>query len=258
VKSSPSPGFCVLELVFRDVKPVLLVIGHIPRPSARVGGVEELTSPTFYVRNSRIRNSKRSARPVVTSLELADVVAAALGLPRATVVQHLRNLQSDGRISFKGYGRGAARMGPRDAASLLVAAVGSDLVKDSVTTLDSFGGLLPIRIGRPPSGVTFLDHLTGLLAAVAAGPGRESPETSNVAFRLVSAAGRDPKRRLPRFAISKSGGSLSGALSFGPAGWDQPLLSEGDFAMQLRGTGSGLVRVAIVTIEALEKVAGSL
>ncbi|MCK1378173.1 hypothetical protein IVB33_08210, partial [Bradyrhizobium sp. 24] len=78
---------------------------------------------------------------MVTSLGLADVVAKALGVPGPTVVQHLRNLQKDGRISFKGYGRGAARMGPHDAASLLLAAVGSDLVKDSLATLDSFGSL---------------------------------------------------------------------------------------------------------------------
>src|ERR1700738_282216 len=106
----------------------------ILRPSAREDGVAELTSPTFYVINSRIRNSKRSEPPVATSLQLADVVASALGLPPATVAQRLRILRSDGGISSKGYGRGAARMGPRDSASLLVAAVGSDLVKDSVTT----------------------------------------------------------------------------------------------------------------------------
>ena len=68
---------------------------------------------------------------MATSLELAAVVAKALGLPQATVVQHLRNLQKRRDIAFKGYGRGAARMGPADAARLLIAAVGSDQVKDS-------------------------------------------------------------------------------------------------------------------------------
>lgn len=195
---------------------------------------------------------------MVTSLQLADRVAVALGVPVATVVQHLRNLQKDDRISFKGYGRGAARMGPRDAASLLLATVGSTLVKDSVATLDSFGNLEPIRIGRPPSGIVFLEHLAGLLATFApGGPGWEAPEESNVGFRLIYAAG-DAGGRLPRFAISKSRAGLLAALSFGPPGWDRPMLSEADLAMHLRGAGSGLLRVAVVTLEALAIVAESL
>ena len=170
----------------------------------------------------------------------------------ATVVQHLRNLQKAGRITFKGYGRGAARMGPADAAGLLIAAVGSDLVKQSLATLDSFGSLRPVRIGRPPSGVTFLDHLTGQIAAAASDGGNRAGK-SHVAFRLVSAAGSNSKRPPPRFAIS--GGDPKGALGFAPAGWDKPLGSEDDVALRL---GSGLVRVRIVTSDAIEAIAGHL
>lgn len=196
---------------------------------------------------------------MVTSLELANRVASALGLARPTVVQHLRNLQKDGRISFKGYGRGAARMGPRDAASLLLAAVGSDLVKDSLATLDSFGSLRPIRIDRPASGVTFLDHLTGLLAAAAADDGGRGPDRdSDIAFRLVSAAAGDAKAAPRRFAFSASIAGAKGVIGFAPAGWDVPLASEAEIATSLRGSGSGLMRASIVTIESLEKVAGSL
>jgi hypothetical protein len=196
---------------------------------------------------------------VATSLELADVIAGALGVAPSTAVQHLRNLQKEGRISFKGYGRGAARMGPGDAARLLIAAVGSDLVKHSVTALDSFGGLRPLRIGRPPSGVTFLDHLAGLLAAVASdGDAVGPPMESNIAFRLVSAASSGMWPALPHFAISRSGRRPGTALSFAPAGWAKPVRSEEDVAMQLREAGAGLVRVRIVTLDALRTVAGCL
>lgn len=193
-----------------------------------------------------------------TSLELAGRVANVLGLTRATVVQHLRNLQSDDRISFKGYGRGAARMGPRDAASLLLAAVGSDLVKNSLATLDSFGSLRPIRIDRPASGVTFLDHLTSLLTAAAAGGGTSCmARESDVAFRLVSAVVGEAQA--PRsFAVAGSVAGAKDVIGFAPPGWNVPLSSEAEIATSLRGSGSGLVRVGIVTVEALEEVAESL
>lgn len=196
----------------------------------------------------------------MTSLELADRVAYALGLNGPTVVQHLRNLQKGERISFKGYGRGAARMGPRDAASLLLAAAGSELVKDSLATLDSFGSLRPIRIGQPPSGVTLLDHLTGLLTAVAAsgGGGLGTERDSDVAFRLISTAVGRTKVVSSRFAIFGSVAGAKGVLGFAPAGCDVQLCSEGDIATFLRGSGSGLLKVGIVTVEALEIVAGSL
>lgn len=198
---------------------------------------------------------------MVTSLKLADVIAGALGLPPGTVVQHLRNLQKHDKITFKGHGRGAAHMSPMDAARLLIAVVGADFVKDSLRALDSFGALLPVAVGRPRPQVTFLDHLTGLMTGIASaaygGGERELPKLTNVAFTLLSAACEDPERH-PRFAVAKTGKSLMGAISFAPAGLDEPVLSEADFAMRLRGSGSGLVRVKIVTIEAVCAIAGSL
>jgi hypothetical protein len=162
--------------------------------------------------------------------------------------------------------RGAAQMGPGDAARLLIATAGSDFVKDSVATLDGFGALLPVSPGRPPRQVTFLDHLTGLLGEIAAMPhGREERElsdSSNVAFRLMSAACTDPKR-FPRFAISKWGNGPSAALRFGALRFAAPGLEarmrdESDFAMYLRGKGSGLIRIKMVTIDALSTIADSL
>ncbi|MFK4536384.1 hypothetical protein ABIA00_004567 [Bradyrhizobium ottawaense] len=202
---------------------------------------------------------------MMTSLQLAAVVAGALGLSRGTVVQHLRNLQKGDKITFAGHGRGAAPMGPGDAARLLIAAAGSDAVKDSLATLNAFGELLPIRTdGRPRPQVTFLDHLTGLLTEIASAPRRdekdsELPKLTNVAFTIVSAACEDRDRH-PRFAISKTGtrSKWMGAISFGPRDWEQPMMGESDFAMQLRGSGSGLIRVKIVTLDALHAVGGSL
>lgn len=199
---------------------------------------------------------------MATSLELAAVLAEALGLPQATVVQHLRNLQKRRDIVFKGYGRGAARMGTSDAARLLIAAVGSDQVKDSLTTVDSFGSLLPVSIeGRgPPRQLTFLEHVTALFAGIAAaaeGGARPPPERTNIAFRVMSAAGAEPNRH-PRFAISKTSHAMNGAITFGPADWRKPVLGESDFAMQLRGSGSGLIRIRIVTIDAMHAIAAAL
>lgn len=194
---------------------------------------------------------------MVTSRGLAAVVAEALGVPGPTVDEHLRNLRKDGRIAFKGYGRGAARMGPRDAASLLLAAAGTGLVKDSLATLDAFGSLRRGRIGVPASGVTFLDHLAGLLTTTAAEGDSSGPDDPAVAFTLFSAAAGAAKETPPRFAVTRWGFRLRAATCFAPEGC-KPVLTADQFTALLRGSGSGLVRTSVVTIEALEKVAASL
>lgn len=201
---------------------------------------------------------------MVTSLKLADVVAGALGLPVGTVVQHLRNLQKDGRISYVGRGRGAAQMEPGDAARLLIAVVGSDLVKDSVATLDAYGSLRPIptrarRFARnepaPQSNVTFADQLAGLLARMSiAAPGEFARSRPfNVGFQLMSVAGADAKR-YPHIAIS--GLDPLDGITFASQNWDAPVSRVGEFAVHLRG--SGLIRVKVATLDALLSIAKSL
>src|SRR5690349_18023854 len=106
---------------------------------------------------------------MLTSHGLAEVVAGALGLPSETVRQHLRNLQAADRglISAKGRGRGAAAMSPLDAARLLIAAVGSDFVKDSVAALDAFGGLQPVARREPNETTAFVSQLAAFVTRLA-------------------------------------------------------------------------------------------
>lgn len=95
---------------------------------------------------------------MVTSRELADVVGDALGIARESAQLHLKTIRAAGEISFKGYGRAAAKMTPIDAARLVIAALGSTFAKDSVQVLRRFAKLKPIG-GRSRS----TDELESLL-----------------------------------------------------------------------------------------------
>ena len=198
---------------------------------------------------------------MVTSLKLADVVAMALGLPPETVVQHLRNLVKAELISFKGYGRGAAQMTPGDASRLLIAVAGADFVKDSLTTLRAFGQLLPIGYARREGPyITLEDHLAGLLAtlasdAYAANDSEDRERIGHVGLSLMSVASVDPDR-FPRIAISRSGRTGSGAISFATPTWQTPVISIAEYAMRMKG--AGLIRERHVTREVMETIARSL
>lgn len=80
---------------------------------------------------------------MATPGKLRDVVASALGLSEQlqTVDVHLRNLREAGLISKAKRGRGAAEIGPDDAANLLIAVAGSSYVKDSVSAVEKYGSL---------------------------------------------------------------------------------------------------------------------
>jgi hypothetical protein len=86
---------------------------------------------------------------VVTSIELADVVADALGIARESAQLHLKTIRAAGQISFKGYGRAAADMTSLDAARLVIAAVGSTFAKDSMEVLKRFAHLGPAGTKKP-------------------------------------------------------------------------------------------------------------
>lgn len=201
---------------------------------------------------------------MVTSLKLADVVADALGLSVQTVVQHVKNLQEpDPQLLLStGRGRGAAQMRPLDAARLVLAAAGSDLVKDSVATVKSFGGLLPIgSAGTPGARIRLEDHLAGLLTDIAARlhAGEridDKGRLSYVGLSLLSAAstGRHP---LPQAAVARRILALGvGAMSFATGDWQTPEISAGEYAARVGA--AGLIRERHVTIGALEKIASNL
>src|ERR1700730_2606062 len=88
------------------------------------------------------------ASALVTSIGLADVVADAVGIARESAQLHLKTIRAAGEITFKGYGRAAAAMAPRDASRLLLAVAGSTFAKDSLNVLRRFADLKPI-IGDP-------------------------------------------------------------------------------------------------------------
>ncbi|WP_027574001.1 hypothetical protein [Bradyrhizobium sp. WSM1743] len=197
---------------------------------------------------------------MVTSLKLAsEVFPAALGLRTFTVVQHLRNLQQADRrlITFKGHGSSAAHMTPGDAARLLLAVAGSDLVKDSLASLQGFGQLLPVGRARDRSRITLEDHFAGFLATVAAEAyGQDAPDDGpdTIALSLISVAGEGASH--PRAAISYLVSRGAAPLGFAPADWRAPLASVADYVAGVKG--AGIIRERHLTRRSIEQIARSL
>jgi hypothetical protein len=82
---------------------------------------------------------------MATPGKLVHTVAAVLGIPEATVVQHDRNLAEAELRTKGGRGRSAARVTSHDAANLLIAICGAPIsgasVKESLTTCNRYGPL---------------------------------------------------------------------------------------------------------------------
>ena len=82
---------------------------------------------------------------VATPKELVKIVADALYVPEASVSMHDRNLANAGLRTMTGRGLSAARVTPRDAARLLIATAASRNVKDSVSTVETYGNLISVK-----------------------------------------------------------------------------------------------------------------
>jgi hypothetical protein len=79
---------------------------------------------------------------MATPGQLSRTVARLLGLSEPTVLVHDRNLAAAGlRTTTGGRGRSAAKMTPSDAAALLITAVASPSLRDSVETFQNYSGL---------------------------------------------------------------------------------------------------------------------
>ena len=78
---------------------------------------------------------------MATPKQLVEVVATIFNVSEATVTVHDRNLSVAGLRTMAGRGRAAAHVTSRDAANLMVAVAASRNVKDSVYTVEQFGGL---------------------------------------------------------------------------------------------------------------------
>lgn len=89
---------------------------------------------------------------MVTSIQLADIVGDAIGIPQESAQLHLKTIRAAGQISFKGYGRAAADMTALDAARLLIASTASTFAKDSMEMLERFAHLTPL--GRRSTNLT--------------------------------------------------------------------------------------------------------
>ena len=200
---------------------------------------------------------------MVTSLKLASHMATSLGLSDQTVIQHVKNLQREGLLTSTGRGRGAAHMKPSDVAKLLIAVVGSDLVKDSVATLRAFGPLVPLsRRPEPHPRIILEDHLAALLTSMAGNKDidirREDDDlVSRVSLVLMSVGGVK-SAQYPRVAIARRirhGRGVS-ALSFASAGWTEPEISVAEYAAQ--HAGAGFIIQRHVTYTAMESIAWSI
>jgi hypothetical protein len=116
--------------------------------------------------------------------ELVNVLASMLGVPEVTVTQHDRNLVAAGLRTKGGRGRSAAKVTPRDAAHLLIAVMGSELIKDSTIAVrryqetrvhnrqpkeDGWADFALPELAALPRDHSFVDALTALISAAAAG-----------------------------------------------------------------------------------------
>ena len=75
------------------------------------------------------------------SAELINVAASVLEKPATEVGNHLRNLRKAGLVSLAGRGASAAAMTADDAINLVLAVLGSERVKDSISTAQKLATL---------------------------------------------------------------------------------------------------------------------
>lgn len=117
---------------------------------------------------------------MATTGDLAKSISVALGLPPNAVSYPLRCLRDAGLISKGKRGKGGAVVTPRDAASVLIAAVGGLPTKDVVESFQEYADLpaggawdlsdFPITaLQALPSNHAFRDALVALIEAVAGG-----------------------------------------------------------------------------------------
>jgi hypothetical protein len=116
--------------------------------------------------------------------QLVHVLAAALGIPEATLAQHDRNLRNEGLRSVRGRGWAAPNVTARDLAQLIIAILGSAQVKDSDASVRRYAATrayaprssenLFARLGIDelaalPREHSFIDVLEALIVAASTG-----------------------------------------------------------------------------------------
>jgi hypothetical protein len=86
---------------------------------------------------------------MVTIGALATVVAAATGVQRTRVNVLARALRDRGAVASDGRGYGASVMSPYDAATLLMASMAADTVRQALVTLDALKKLGGVAVAKP-------------------------------------------------------------------------------------------------------------
>lgn len=201
----------------------------------------------------------------VTSIRLADAVAAALDEKPDRVRLQLKTLRPVGGISFKGYGRGAAAMTAADASRLVIAVAGSLAAKHAAEALAAFKDLKPL--GPKGRGLELQHFLAEHIDALATG-GVPARHSSNVPYRVYDLAAEEAlkliwfagqsKASLPRAAVVRwfRPDGKSDAAAFASEPMPFPLATESRLARHFpRG---GLLRSAVVTARALKEIADAL
>ena len=212
---------------------------------------------------------------MATSGELCLVTAEALGISFETTREHLRHIRRAELITFKGHGRGAAAMTTLDAARLLIAAAGSSFAKDSVKTLEEFGGLQPLATDKPvrgaatverPPRIAFEKYLAQMmqrlidekdqLPSAYRRPPQDPPPIGCIGLTLISVVSA-PTKHFPRLAIARRFTRTGvGAVSFASPKWSSPVMNVTEYALQL--TGVGLVQTRDVPAWAIAEIAHAL
>jgi hypothetical protein len=185
-------------------------------------------------------------------------------------VRRHKTIRKHDKISFKGYGRGAAAMTPLDAARLVIAVAGSTFAKDSMASLNRFCDLLSDKDRRRPRGSrrkleNFLaerilrivsDEHYRHLETLAHDPPRYNL-AAHVALKLMWVAGEDIDA-LPRVAVVRWFRSDGGAdaMSFAPEDQTPAILDDAQFVRHYRN--AGLIQGRVVAARALAKIALSL
>jgi hypothetical protein len=110
---------------------------------------------------------------------LVRVLAGALGVPKATVAQHDRNLLVAGLRSKRGRGWAAPVVTARDVAQLVTAILGSHKVMDSVATVRRYNRTRPKlaelgidELAALPREHSFVDALEALFIPLQLDPSR--------------------------------------------------------------------------------------
>jgi hypothetical protein len=134
--------------------------------------------------------------------QIVDLTAEILGISVATVIVHDRNLATAPTPlrSVAGRGRAAARITAVDAANLLIAAVASESVKDSVKTVLAYRDL--VADGPIDMGVRLYDELTenhtlgaGLTSLIQAAASQEIMSNQKFNLRITFYSPR-PKAKI--------------------------------------------------------------